>query len=86
MKIISKIFNWLQILKTHWEVSINAPESDVSCGLITLPNNFLAADALLKKACHHLTEDELSSRFVVQSTVGVPNAPEDLQNSSFYFQ
>ena len=67
-------------------VIINAPESDVSCGLTGLPNNFLAADALLKKACRHLTEDELSSRFVVQPSIGVPNLPEDLQSSVTYFR
>jgi len=67
------------------KVVINAPESDVSCGLVSLPTQFLAADNLLKKACRHLTEDELNSSFVVQSKIGTSNMPEDLQNS-VYFQ
>jgi filamentous hemagglutinin family protein len=60
------------------EVIINAPESDVSCGLISLPNTFLTADNLLRKPCHLRTEN---SSFIVQPREGIPNVPDDLQSS-----
>lgn len=60
------------------QVIINAPESDVSCGLISLPNTFLTVDNLLRKPCHLRTEN---SSFVVQHREGIPNTPDDLQNS-----
>lgn len=59
-------------------VKINAPESDNYCGLVNLPSDFFNADQLLKKQCH---QEDLSSSFTIKQVDGIPNLPDDLQNT-----
>ncbi len=60
------------------EVNINTPESDVSCGLVSLSSDFFNADQWLKQPCH-LRDSDVISSFIIKSVAGIPNIPDDLQ-------
>ena len=63
-------------LGTAGSVIVNAPNSEITGELTSLPSNFLDASALLEEAC--LAREEVSGTFTIRSSGQLPPAPDAL--------